>query len=111
MKLDIDNVHAPTLRDVTQLLRRAGYKPVAFGECRSPSGNGWHVWIHVTPQPQSPYEVVALEAILGGDRQRCAIQMHRARVFPKVPSFMRNAWNVLYRADPQRRRHVTLPTE
>lgn len=112
IKLDIDNVRRPpSLRDLRQILRRAGYTPVAVGERRSPSGNGWHMWIHVRPRPKSPYEIVALEAICGGDRQRCAMQMQRAKVFSVSPRVMRDAWNVLYAPHPQRQRRLRLPED
>lgn len=112
VKLDIDaDSTCPSVRELTRLLCRAGYRPLAIGMAVSPSGTGQHVMIHVTPRPRSPFEVVALEAILGGDRNRCAMQLHRARAFADVPRLMRDAWNVLYAPHPQRQRHVTLPDE
>lgn len=92
--------------DILRLLRRAGYEPVAWMQDQSPSGTGWHVIIHVEPCPETAYEVVALEAICGGDRNREAMQMHRARCLARVPKWMRDAWNVLYAPHPHRQRHV-----
>ena len=110
VKLDIDaDIQSPSVRDMTRLLRRAGYRPVAMGTAISPSGTGQHILIHVMPRPRCPFEVVALEALLGGDRNRCAMQLHRARAFPDVPRMMRDAWNVLYAPHPHRQRHLTLP--
>jgi hypothetical protein len=109
VKVDIDDGDAPTIRTVTRLLRRAGYKPVALCVTRSPGGYGWHVVVHVSPRPKSPYEVIALQLILGGDRNREAMQMHRARSFFKVPGWMRDMWNVLYLSHPQRSRHLEIP--
>jgi hypothetical protein len=107
VKVDIDAGDPPTIRTVTRLLRRAGYKPVAMTTNRSPGGNGWHVVVHVSPRPKSPYEVIALTLILGGDVNREAMQMHRARGFFRVRGWMRDAWNVLYVPHPNRQRHVT----
>lgn len=106
IKVDRDEPEPLSLRDITRLLWVAGYKPVAVCVDRSPGGFGWHYIVHVTPRPSSPYEVVALALILGSDVRREAMQMHRAKAFPKVPTFMRNAWNVLYAPHPQRQRHM-----
>lgn len=112
IKLDLDNVpgEAP-LDDIHRLLGRAGYRAKDVTCRRSPSGNGWHIILIVQPRPQSPYEVVALQAILGGDRNREAMQMHRAKAFPEVPVWMRDKWNVLYLPDKNRQRHASLGSE
>lgn len=107
IKLDIDGT-LPPLLTIIQMVRRAGYEPLAMNARRSPSGKGWHVVFHVTPRPRSPYEVIALQAILGGDLYREAIQMNRARSFFKVPRWMRDMWNVLYLSHPHRIRHLKL---
>ena len=107
IKLDIDGP-APSVNELVRLLIRAGYKPFAMWYGRSPSGKGWHVVIHVRPRPTSPHEVVALQAILGGDPNREAMQMERAKAFPSVPMFMRDAWNVLYAPHHHRMRHLHL---
>lgn len=106
VKVDIDGQYEPSVEEVTRLLRRAGYRPVALTYLTSPSGLGMHLIVHVSPRPSSPYEVVALALILGSDVNREAMQMHRAKAFPKVPMFMRDAWNVLYAPHPQRQRHM-----
>jgi hypothetical protein len=49
-----------------------------------------------------------LQAILGGDVNREAMQMHRAKKFAGAPKFMRDAWNVLYAPHPKRQRRLSL---
>lgn len=109
VKVDVDSDTPLTVRDVTRRLRRAGYKPVALFIGRSPSGNGWHMIVHVSPRPSSPFECVALALLLGSDVNREAMQLFRARGFSDVPKFMRDAWNVLYEPHPKRARHLSLP--
>ena len=106
IKVDVDNAKAPpSIGEICRILRRAGYEPEAVGIGRSPSGEGFHVVLHVSPRPSSPYEVVALQLLLGGDREREAVQMFRARMFGKAPSWMRDHWNVLYLPNDKRERH------
>lgn len=109
LKLDFDTIRRPSLLNIFRLLRRAGYEETDWVVDRSPSGNGWHVIVHVFPRPKSPFEVVALQAICGSDVNREAMQMHRARTFAKSPLFMRDAWNVLYAPNPKRQRRLSLP--
>ncbi len=108
IKLDFDDVKSPPMANVERLLRRAGYVIREWNPDKSPSGNGWHVIVHVSPRPKCPYEVVALQAILGGDANREAMQMHRARTFVRSPKFMRDAWNVLYAPHSKRIRRLSL---
>lgn len=108
LKLDFDTIRRPSLLNIFRLLRRAGYEEVEWIIDQSPSGNGWHVIVHVSPRPRSPFEVVALQAICGSDVNREAMQMHRARTFAKSPPFMRDAWNVLYAPHLCRQRRLSL---
>lgn len=109
VKLDIDAEDAfLSIRELTRRLRRAGYRPIAIGNGYSPSGKGQHVVIHVSTRPTSPFEVVALQLLLGGDREREAMQLFRARSFLKAPRWMRDYWNVLYLPHPLRQRHLQL---
>lgn len=108
VKLDIDSYNRPHLGAIESKLLRGGYVWTAMDVLRSPSGRGWHVLIEVEPRPRSVMEVVALQAILGSDPWREAMQMVRAKAFPMVPDFMRNAWNVLYQPDPARRRSIRI---
>lgn len=110
VKLDLDDMLGdPPFENIARLLKRAGYTIKEKEAARSPSGKGWHVIVHVSPRPKCPYEVVALQAILGGDINREAMQMHRARTFARSPRFMKDAWNVLYAPHPCRQRRVSLP--
>lgn len=111
IKVDLDGEPPLSIRDVTRLLRRAGYTPLALAITRSPSGNGYHMVVHVSPRPTSAMEVVALALLLGSDVNREAMQLFRARGFPNAPRWMRDMWNVLYLPDPQRMRHVHLVSE
>ena len=108
LKIDVDRPEHPDLDTMHKLLQRAGYRAVDTMVRQSPSGNGWHVVIQVQPRPKCPFEVVALQAILGGDVWREARQMERARAFQSAPKWMRNHWNVLYLSHPQRTRHLSL---
>lgn len=108
VKIDFDDMAEAPVENVARLLRRAGYIIKEQDVSRSPSGKGWHVILHVSPRPKCPYEVVALQAILGGDVNREAMQMHRARTFSHAPRFMRDAWNVLYAPHPKRQRRLSL---
>jgi hypothetical protein len=108
VKLDWDHRRKPDLGVISAKLERAGYVWTDVTVRRSPSGKGWHVILDVEPRPRSPVEVVALQAILGGDPWREAMQMNRARAFAKVPRWMRDAWNVLYQSDSRRARRLKL---
>lgn len=109
LKLDIDRARdRPPLWVLSKKLARAGYRIVLMGESRSPSGKGWHITLDVEPKPTTAMEVVALQAVLGGDPWREAMQVARARAFPHCPRFMRDSWNVLYLPDSRRARKLRL---
>lgn len=109
VKLDIDGEDDwPHIGEITRLVMRAGYRLVAVGNAPSPSGRGYHIIIHVTPRPRCVFEVVALELLLGGDKNREAMQLFRARGFTQMPRFARDAWNILYEPHPHRMRHINL---
>lgn len=111
IKLDVDEGHPPDLQVVSQLLERAGYRIETWTQQHSPGGTGWHVIIEVSPRPTTAMEVTALQAICGSDPWREAVNVVRARSFVKAPKFMRDRWNVLYRSDKARSRHLTLNAE
>jgi hypothetical protein len=108
LKLDYDAPRKPPRKSMMQKLGRAGYSVEWCEARRSPSGKGWHVLIAVSPRPRTAMEVVALQAMLGSDPWREAMQIARARAFPKCPRFMRDAWNVLYRSDKRRARRLNV---
>lgn len=98
LKLDIDaGERFITKRIADHRLARAGYRRESYTCRRSPSGTGWHIEIAVTPQPQHPIEVVALQSILGSDPLRESCNLRRAHTFFGVSKFWRNRWNVLYK--------------
>lgn len=108
VKLDFDVAKEPDMEPIWQLLRRAGYTAVDVLVKRSPSKRGWHMLLVLDPRPRTAMEVVAIQAVLGSDPQREAMQLARARAFPKCPAFMRDAWNVLYASDSRRSRRINL---
>lgn len=108
VKLDIDSKNAPDLRTLVQKCHRASVAINWLSQQRSPSGKGWHLVLSVSPRPRTAMEVVALQAVLGGDVWREATQITRARNWTKAPAFMRSMWNVLYRADRRRARNLNL---
>lgn len=108
VKLDFDQRAEPDLSVICSKASRAGYSPVDVILRRSPSGNGWHVLLELDPRPRTAMEVVALQAVLGSDPWREAMQIARARAFHKCPAFMRDAWNVLYQPDKRRSRRINV---
>ncbi len=108
VKVDWDDSKEPDLGVMCAKLSRAGYAAVDVTLRPSPGGHGWHVLIDVEPAPTSPMEVVALQAILGSDPWREAMQVNRARAYAHVPSWMRRVWNVLYKSDSRRDRNLKL---
>lgn len=108
IKVDWDDSTEPDLGVMFAKLQRAGYMAVDVTLRPSPSGNGWHVLIDVEPCLTHPMEVVALQAILGSDPWREAMQMNRARAYRKAPAWMRKDWNVLYLSDSRRSRNLKL---
>lgn len=111
IKVDIDSRRLVPVWEITRRLRRAGVRPVAVATAPSPSGTGYHVIVHVSPRPRSPFEVVALAMLLGSDMERESKQLNRARVFGVAPRWMKDAWNVLYAPHPARARRLRLPAE
>lgn len=99
LRIDLDGRRLP-LRVLMERLARANRRIVALGERQSPSGRGWHQWIHVRPAPRSAQEIVMLQLLLGSDPLREAYNMVRARAVDerKVSRYwrVRDRWNVLY---------------
>jgi len=104
LKVDWDDKTCPSISRMGRLLRRAGYRLVACGVRRSPSGTGWHLWLVTTPKPKSLVEVVALQAIVGSDPWREAMTLYRAK--RAVTPLMRKMVNVLYAPCSERRKEV-----
>lgn len=95
LKLDIDRRRrVPDLFVIRRKCERAGYRVEGIAVRRSPSGRGWHVWVHVVPTPATLTEVVALQAICGSDPWREAATLYRAMRAWDTES--RRMANVLY---------------
>ncbi|MGH9892342.1 MAG: hypothetical protein ACREA0_10235 [bacterium] len=79
-------------------LHRANRELRCVGECVSPSGKGWHLWVWIDPPPRSACETVALQLLLGSDPYREAYNLNRARAVDAglVAQFWAERWNVLY---------------
>lgn len=100
LKLDIDEgMERPGIRNMVHKLWRAGFRVLWMSECQSPGGKGFHIEMRVSPKPDRPETVAALQAILGSDPMREACNLYRARQIAKgnVPDWMVTRWNVLYR--------------
>jgi hypothetical protein len=108
VRVDWDLPEAPDLDRMTALLERMDRKIGSVTVSKSPSGAGWHMRLRIVPRPESPMEVVALQAILGSDPWRECMQFLRARMFESCPDHMQEHWNVLYRPDKARTRHLRL---
>lgn len=101
---------------IRKRLARAGYKVTAWSFERST--NGWHAKVSLDRPPDSPMEVVALQAVCGSDplRESCNVQRARmaehvadsaahpdaTRVERDAADFWLQRWNVLYRPNPNR---------
>ena len=97
MKLDIDKgMHRPKLHEIMRRLRRSGYKPVWMMETASPGGKGFHVVLALEPEPKTPQEVVAIQAILGSDPDREACNLRRAKIVHRASKYWRERWNGQY---------------
>ncbi|MEE8177717.1 MAG: hypothetical protein V3T65_06960 [Acidobacteriota bacterium] len=97
LKLDYDGEDALSDGQIETRLARAGFTVSKIERRRSPSGHGWHKVVKVNPNPESPMEIVALQAILGSDPYREASNVQRARNLADVPKWWRERWNVLYK--------------
>ena len=98
LKVDYDaGAPTPGDKDIAHRLGRAGYDVSELRWRRSPSGNGWHLQVWLTPIPETAMEIVALQAILGSDPYREASLVQRARNLAGVSKWWRERWNVLYK--------------
>lgn len=69
----------------------SGYSAIRYNR----SKRGWHVAIVLT-KGITALERVALEAILGDDPMRAAMNFARARNAHRMPKFWRQRWNIFY---------------
>jgi hypothetical protein len=68
-----------------------GYSAIRY----SKSKRGWHVAV-LLREKISPMVRVAMEAILGDDPMRAAMNFARARNEKLMPKFWKQRWNILY---------------
>lgn len=63
----------------------------------APTKKGWHIVVEVY-QKLTPPEIIALQAILGSDRKREALNLGRwfGMKSKTVPEFWRDRWNLLF---------------
>lgn len=94
------------MRRIYLLLDRAGYE-LRHVESRR-TVNGWHLWLTLEPAPRTPFEVIALQAILGSDPLRESVNLLRARKLWRTPEFAREWWNVLYKPGEFSRFQISL---
>jgi hypothetical protein len=67
------------------------YKAISYGRTK----RGWHIGI-LHSSNLRPVERVALEAILGDDPMRAAMNFARARNEKRMPKFWKQRWNIFY---------------
>lgn len=101
LKIDYDAGRPrPSDAELAALLARAGYSIVRRVEYVSGGGEGRHLILSLDPEPATPMEIVALQAVCGSDPFREACNVQRARRLPDVDPFFRERWNVLYTGKP-----------
>lgn len=96
LKLDRDDGRAFPLWRLWWVLRLMGWRAEWIEYVRS--RRGWHCLIAV-PGRVSPVEVVAVQAVMGSDRNREAFNLARARKVQgtrRVPGLSKWRWNVLF---------------
>lgn len=97
MCIDVDSHAVPRLRKVWTVLRMCDLRPRSI-ECHR-TRRGWHLLIVLT-RTLLPSERVALQAVLGSDPWREALNLMRVLSIRKAgaPDFWINRWNLLYRS-------------
>jgi hypothetical protein len=102
LMLDFDFRRVPRVRPLWSVLRVVGLRPTWIRTDRT--RRGWHVIIGLTSRLQ-PAETVALQAILGSDDRREALNLMRVIAIRKNPpaAFWKNRWNLLFSSKLQDR--------
>lgn len=95
LMLDFDFRRVPRVRPFWAVLRVVGLVPRWIRTDRT--RRGWHVLIGLNQNLQ-PAEIVALQAILGSDDRREALNIMRVIAIRKRDPgpFWRNRWNLLF---------------
>jgi hypothetical protein len=68
-----------------------GYRAIRY----SRTHRGWHIAIMLR-KPVSATQRVAMEAIIGDDPMRAAMNFARARNIHRMPLFWKQRWNIFY---------------
>lgn len=95
--IDYDSIDDPrlTIPRINSAFRamglQSGYSAIRYNR----SKRGWHAAI-VLRGKVSSIERVAMEAILGDDPMRAAMNFARAKNAKKMPKFWRQRWDILY---------------
>lgn len=98
--LDRDESRIPRLAPILAVCRLIGLKPVWIRHERSAGGKGWHVVIRLT-RPLQPAETVAVQACMGSDPRREALNCMRVIAIRQnriTNRFWLKRWNLLYAA-------------
>lgn len=90
---------SPSLRPIFTVLRMVGLRPSRQTIALERTRHGWHVIIQLSERLK-PAEIVALQACLGSDRRREALNLMRALALRKrcngVTPYWRKRWNILF---------------
>jgi hypothetical protein len=87
-----DGGRAPTLDRLYSVTRTCGLKVEWVRQDRTV--HGWHMVVRLR-QPLQPWQTLALQAILGSDWRREAMNWARLAANPSHPAALRR-WNILY---------------
>lgn len=90
---------SPSLRPIFTVLRMVGLRPLGSAIAMERTRRGWHIIMRMRETLQ-PAEIVALQACLGSDRRREALNLMRALAIRKgcngVTPHWRKRWNILF---------------
>ena len=94
--VDIDDSQCPTMRSVFAVLHVIGLRSDCV--CFERTKRGWHVIVYLRTMLEAG-EIIALQAILGSDNRREALNLRRAISMRRlgVERFWERRWNILYR--------------
>lgn len=87
--------NGPTLVMLWTVLRALALRPLWIEHDRT--ARGWHVIIAL-PEPVTPAEQVAIQAVMGSDRRRELLNVMRVLSIRRkgAPRFWRARWNLLF---------------
>lgn len=94
--IDYDGERLPRCAQINKInsaFRAAGLSYMALRITKT--ARGWH-YAFITKSPLVAMARVAMEAILGDDPMRAAMNFARARNADRMPPYWRQRWNILY---------------